>query len=86
MYGQGHLYCQGCGHAVRNGRQGCGSCGTPLGELMMLDLAIDQGYTSSGIGFDPLDGQFAVNLGDGLAFEPGTGQVDIDFGGIDIPL
>lgn len=87
MYGQGHGWCGSCGHAVRAGRQGCGSCGTAFADLMLLDAAFDGGYAEQGgIGFDPLDGQFAVSLGDGLAYEPGTGQVDIDFGGVDIPL
>jgi hypothetical protein len=46
---------------------------------MMLDYAFDNGYAQQGgLGFDPLDGQFAVNMGDGLAFEPGTGQLDVE--------
>jgi hypothetical protein len=48
----------------------CGGCGTAFGD----------------IGIDPFDGQMAIGLGDGLAVEPGTGQVDLDFGGIDIPI
>ena len=86
MYGQNHRFCSTCGHAVYSGRQGCGSCGTPLADLMMLDVAIDDDIAGSGIGFDPMDGQFAVDIpGTDLAFEPGTGQVDIDLG-FDIPL
>lgn len=52
----------------------------------MLDLAMDRGYGGGGIGFDPLDGQFAFDIpGTDLAIEP-DGQVDIDLGGIDIPV
>lgn len=87
MYGQGHRFCENCGHAVRSGRMGCGSCGTPWADLMMLDFAFDDGYAQrDGIGFDPLDGQFAFDIpGTDLAIEP-DGQVDIDFGGIDFPV
>lgn len=85
MYGQGHYYCSNCRHAVYASRGGCGTCSTPLSGLMMLDLAMDQGYASPGIGFDPFDGEIAFDIGGGLAIEP-DGQVDIDMGGIDIPI
>lgn len=87
MRGQGHYYCEDCGHAVRRSAGGCASCGTPIADLIMLDLAFSRGLASPGIGFDPLDGQFAVNIpGTGLAYEPGTGQLDISIGGFDIPV
>lgn len=87
MYGQGHRFCPGCGHAVRYGHSGCSGCGTSFGELMMLDFAFDNGYAQQDVvGFDPLDGQFAVNLGDGLAFEPGTGQFDVETPFGDYPI
>jgi hypothetical protein len=78
MYGQGHAFCRGCGHAVRYGHPQCTGCGTGFSELMALDYAFDSGYgQQGGIGFDPLDGQFAFNLGDGLAVEAG-GQLDVE--------
>jgi hypothetical protein len=54
---------------------------------MMLDLAMDQGMGGGGgIGFDPLDGQFAFDIpGTDLAIEP-DGQVDMDVDGIDFPV
>ena len=54
---------------------------------MMLDLAMDQGYGGGGgIGFDPLDGQFAFNLERRpRAYEPGTGDVDIETSFGDFP-
>jgi hypothetical protein len=53
---------------------------------MMLDLAMDQGTVGGGIGFDPLDGQFAFDIpGTDLAIEP-DGQVDMDMGGLDFPI
>jgi hypothetical protein len=85
MYGQNHRYCPTCGHAVRSSWAGCGSCGTPLGDLMMLDIAMDRNMCGPSIGFDPMDGQFAVNLGGGLAVEA-DGQVDMDVDGIDFPV
>ena len=86
MYGQGHYYCQGCGHAVYARRGGCGSCGTPLASLMLLDAALDGGFASPGIGFDPFDGEIAFDIpGTPFAIEP-DGQVDFDLGGFDIPL
>ena len=85
MRGMGHYYCQGCRHGVYASRGGCGTCGTPLGGLMMLDAAFDQGFASPGIGFDPFDGEPVFNLGDGLGVEP-DGQMDIDVGGFDIPV
>jgi hypothetical protein len=54
---------------------------------MAYDLAFDQGMAEPGIGFDPWDGQVAIDIpGTDLAFEPGTGEIDLDLGGIDIPL
>jgi hypothetical protein len=85
MRGMGHYYCPNCGHAVYARRGGCGTCSTPLADLMLLDAAFDQGFADPGIGFDPFDGEPVFNLGDGFGIEP-DGQVDIDFGGIDIPL
>jgi hypothetical protein len=86
MYGQGHRYCQGCGHAVRAGRQGCGTCGQGLADLMLYDEAFDGGMFGGRIGFDPMDGQFAMDIpGTDLAIEP-DGQVDLNLGGFDIPL
>jgi hypothetical protein len=84
MYGQNHRYCQACGHAVRYGHSGCSGCGSSFADLMILDEVIDGG--TGGIGFDPLDGQFAVGIpGTDLAIEP-DGQMDLDIGGFDIPL
>jgi hypothetical protein len=86
MRGQGHRFCPNCGHAVYARRGGCGTCSTPLAELMMLDAAFDQGLAGSGIGFDPFDGEIAFDIpGTGLAIEP-DGQIDMNFGGFDIPL
>jgi hypothetical protein len=92
MYGQNHCWCNGCGHAVYAHRGGCGTCGTPLSRLMLFDLALDQGFVNrdvfnaGGIGFDPFDGEMAFGIpGTDLAIEP-DGQVDVDFGGVDIPL
>lgn len=87
MYGQNHRYCPTCGHAVRYGHPQCSGCGTGFGDLMMLDLAMDQGMGGGGgIGFDPLDGQFAFDIpGTDLAIEP-DGQVDMDVDGIDFPV
>lgn len=89
MYGQSHRYCQNCGHAVHSGYgRNCSGCGTSFGEMIMLDEAIDGGMWNQGgasIGFDPLDGQMAVNDGP-IGFEPGTGQMDLDIGGIDIQI
>lgn len=86
MYGQNHRYCPSCGHAIRYGHPRCSGCGTAFEDLMLLDLAMDQGMCNSGIGFDPLDGQFAFDIpGTDLAIEPG-GQVDIDLGGFDVPV
>jgi hypothetical protein len=87
MYGQNHRYCPACGHAVRYGHPQCSGCGTGFGDLMLLDLAMDQGMGGGGgIGFDPLDGQFAFDIpGTDLAIEP-DGQVDMDVDGIDFPV
>jgi hypothetical protein len=87
MYGQGHLYCTSCGHAVYRRFGGCRTCGTPLAELMLLDAAMDDGLCGPGIGFDPFDGEIAIGIpGTDLAIEPETGQFDLDFGGFDVPL
>src|SRR5580692_9154946 len=85
MFGQGHYYCQNCGHAVQSRYGGCRTCMTPLSELMLLDDAQNQGLAGGSIGFDPVDDSIAFNLGDGLAIEP-DGQLDIDVGGFDIPI
>jgi hypothetical protein len=86
MYGHGHYYCQSCGHAVSAQYGGCRSCRTPLADLMMLDVAMDEGLCGDGVGFDPFDGEFAFNIpGTDLAVEPG-GQIDIDMGGMDFPV
>lgn len=87
MYGQGHRYCPSCGHAIHRNAGGCRSCGAGLADLMLFDEAYDQqGGFGGGIGFDPMDDQFAVNIpGTDLAIEA-DGQVDIDLGGFDIPL
>jgi hypothetical protein len=86
MYGQGHYYCASCGHAVYASRGGCGTCMTPLGSLLLLDVALDRGYVAPGIGFDPFDGEIAFDIpGTPFAIEP-DGQLDADFGGFDIPL
>lgn len=86
MYGLNHRYCPTCGHAVRAGALGCGTCRTPMASLMMYDAAYDRGLIYDGIGFDPMDGQFAIDIpGTDLAIEP-DGQIDLDLGGIDIPL
>lgn len=85
MYGMGHRYCPACGHAVRSGRSACGGCQTSFGDLMMLDMAMDQDMCGPSIGFDPFDDQMVINDG-GIGFEPGTGQMDINLGGFDIPI
>lgn len=33
-----------------------------------------------------MDGQFAVNMGDGLAYEPGTGEIDVETPFGDVPI
>jgi hypothetical protein len=86
MYGQGHAYCEDCGHIVRRGHPRCTGCGTLFSDLMMADLAFDNGFAQRGsVGYDPLDGSFAFNIGGGLAIEP-DGQVDLDIGGFDLPI
>jgi hypothetical protein len=86
MFGQGHYYCQQCGHAIYARHGGCRTCMTPLADLMLYDDAQNQGmFGGGGIGFDPVDDSIAFNLGDGLAIEP-DGQMDIDVGGFDIPI
>lgn len=87
-YGQSHMYCRRCGHAVRVGALGCGSCMTPAAELFALDLALESAWIMPDeIGWDPLDGQFAVNIpGTDLAYEPATGEVDIQTPFGDIPI
>jgi hypothetical protein len=92
MYGQGHRWCPRCGHMVYGNRWGCGTCRTPLAQLMMYDAAWDGGYIDQGlfnsgsIGFDPWDGSVAFDIpGTDIAIEP-DGQIDMDFGGIDVPL
>jgi hypothetical protein len=91
MYGQGHRWCPNCNNAIR-GNRSCGGCGLAFAELMLFDSAWDNGYVdqglfnSGGIGFDPMDGQFTVQMGDGLSFEPGTGQVDGDTPFGDFPV
>jgi hypothetical protein len=92
MLGQGHFYCQRCGHAVNARYGGCRTCRTPLADLMLFDAAMDMGYVdrglynSGGIGFDPFDGDFAFNIpGTDIGVES-DGQVDLDVGGIDIPI
>lgn len=63
MRGQGHYWCQNCGHGVYARFGGCRTCQTPLADLMMLDLAIDLGYASAfgGILFDPYIGGFGFD-------------------------
>jgi hypothetical protein len=84
LYGQGHFYCGNCRHAVRAGAWGCGTCRTPLAELMLLDEFMGDSYDGPSIGFDPFDGQVVINQGDGIGFEPGTGQLDYRIPGTDI--
>ena len=90
MYGQNHRYCPTCGHAVHSGyRRSCTGCGTPFGELMMLDMAMNQGIWDCGgpsIGFDMTDGDLVENFGGGFGIDLDTGQPEIDMGGFDIPL
>jgi hypothetical protein len=85
MRGHGHFFCSACNHAVYASRGGCGTCSTPLAELMLLDDAFDGGFAQPGLGFDPFDGEPVFSLGDGIGIEPG-GQVDLDVGGFDIPV
>ncbi len=91
-YGQGHYWCQRCNHMVYASRGGCGTCRRPLASLVLFDEAFDNGYidrdryNGGGIGFDPFDGNIAFDIpGTDLAIEP-DGQVDINLGGVDIPL
>jgi len=89
-YGQGNYYCSNCRHAVYARFGGCRTCRMPVSQLMLLDLAIDQGMIGDGfdggISYDPFDGDFAFNIpGTNLAVEP-SGQLDLDIGGIGIPL
>jgi hypothetical protein len=83
--GQGHRWCSNCRHMVRSGAGGCGTCRTPFIDLLLFDQVANDGFFEVGgswgggqVGFDPLDGQFAVSMGDGLAYEPGTGEVDVE--------
>jgi hypothetical protein len=86
-YGRGHRWCETCSHGVRSGYGGCSRCGTAFGELALMDDMLMGGMAPGGISFDPMDGQFAVDIpGTDLAVEPGTGQVDLDVDGFDIPL
>lgn len=90
MYGLGHNYCPTCCHLVRAGRA-CGTCGAGVTDLLMFDAAVDQGMVSGwgnpgfSIGFDPFDDQLVINDGP-IGFEPGTGEMDMNVGGIDFPL
>lgn len=91
-YGRGHYFCRQCNHLVYGYRGGCGTCRTTLAELMLFDAAWDSGYINrgmydgGGIGFDPFDGEIAFDIpGTDLAIEP-DGQIDLDLGGVDIPL
>ena len=90
MYGQNHRYCPTCRHAVHVGYgRSCSGCGTSFGQLMMLDSAMDRGLWDQGgpsLGFDVTDGDPVVNMGDGIGIDLDTGQVELDFGGFDIPL
>ena len=85
MFGQGHYFCRTCGHAVYAQYGGCRTCQTPLASLVRLELAFDRGWVSSGIGFDPYDGQFAFDIGGGLAIEP-DGQLDVETPFGDVPI
>jgi hypothetical protein len=88
VYGQGHRWCENCGHAVRYGHPRCSGCGTGFGELMMLDLFMDRGYGGGGIEFDPLDGQFGFEIpGTDIVVEQ-DGQIGVDpfDSGFDFPV
>jgi hypothetical protein len=70
-----HRIC--CGNQVFAGNY-CGGCNTAF-----EDIALEMG---GGIGIDPMDGQMAAGIpGTDLAVEP-DGQLDINLGGMDIPL
>lgn len=88
--GQGHYWCQNCGHAVRSQYGGCRTCMTPLSDLVLFDEFAGGGgfdnWGGGGIGFDPVDDSIAFNIpGTDLAIEP-DGQVDVGFGGMDFPI
>lgn len=82
------FHCHQCGHYVqRYGRCG-GGCGTMWNEDLALELGLLEmsgGNGGASLGFDPLDDQLVVNDGP-IGFEPDTGQIDLNLGGIDIPL
>lgn len=87
---QGHRWCGNCNQMVRAGAGGCGTCRSPLASLVMFDeFAGGGGFDNWGggeLGFDPMDGQFAVDMGDGLAYEPGTGDIDVETPFGDFPI
>lgn len=90
MYGQGHRYCQNCGHAIYAGYgRSCSGCGLSFGELMLLDDAMNQGMWATGgasVGFDVTDGDPVLNTGSGFGIDLVTDQPELNIGGFDIPL
>ncbi len=46
----------------------------------------EYGYDTGDFGIDVTDGDLVENLGDGIGIDVRTGQLEEDFGGIDVPL
>jgi hypothetical protein len=45
-----------------------------------------RGYGGPSLGIDVTDGDLVENLGGGIGIDLETGQVEADFGGLDVPL
>jgi hypothetical protein len=86
-YGQGHYYCQNDNRVFDRRHGQCLGCSTGIADLMLFDAAFDGGMVNDGLSFDPFDGQVAVGIpGTDLAFEPGTGDLDVETPFGDIPI
>jgi len=76
----------------------CGSCGNYVGTLSFCAgcgqrvrktaaYGTNQGSNAGQLGVDVTDGDLTVGLGNGLAIDVATGEVELQiFPGVDIPL
>lgn len=68
-------YCPTCRHRLTGFGYRCG-CGHSWTQERFDSM-----------GFDVTDGDFVVNLGDGIGFDPATGGLELEVApGVDIPL
>lgn len=75
-----------CGTSVLPGRF-CGRCGIPYAQIMVTRAVAAPVYDDGpSLGIDVTDGDLVLNLGDGVGIDLDTGQVEADFGGIDVPM